>query len=238
MTGIGPSIGTTFALPPELGRPVPKDAHDALRQISYLRGIPAPDVYDNNANPMQKHTNRVKMMPSTEGPRMADGTRAHNWESPSRLEKLMIESEKVPGPGAYDPSLQPLMGNSSRSMVLGVGTSSPRPGRNDEHIRSDLEIKMHDAAAVPGPGAYECKSTLRAKGSPRFGPKERGGGMSMIEAIQEQAKHLPGPGAYHPSLTFAQELEQQRYLRKVVKSGDNDTLKSTKGSPARSPRKL
>ena len=39
----------------------------------------------------------------------------------------------------------------------------------------------------------------------------------MIEAIQAEAKLKPGPGAYHRTLTFAQELERDRYLRKVVK---------------------
>ena len=69
-TGIGPKIGTTFGLPPEIrqirGKPHPEDvppAHDALRQIAYLKGIPAPDAYENNTNPMQKHRNRVKMVP-------------------------------------------------------------------------------------------------------------------------------------------------------------------------------
>lgn len=42
----------------------------------------------------------------------------------------------------------------------------------------------------------------------------------------------PGPGAYHPTLTFAEELEKQRYVRAA-------TRPKLPGSPNKiSPRKL
>ena len=39
------------------------------------------------------------------------------------------------------------------------------------------------------------------------------GGLSLIEAIQVEARTKPGPGTYHPTPTFAEELETQEQER-------------------------
>ena len=57
----------------------------------------------------------------------------------------------------------------------------------------------------------------------------------MIEHVMENAKHLPGPAAYHPTLTFAQELAQQRELRKFLYNGGKIGAASAPTS-ARTPR--
>ena len=214
-TGIGPKIGTTFGLPPEIrqirGKPHPEDvppAHDALRQIAYLKGIPAPDAYENNTNPMQKHRNRVKMVPSDE---------------PSRLEKLMLESSRIPGPGAYEIMEGQGSQLSKLSTVMGSG---------DEHVKSDLEIKMETGSKVPGPGAYDHYSQLRSAGSPRFAQPCSSKGNTMMDQVIERAKFTPGAGSYHPTPTFAEELRAQRALRKMIKEGGAELeSKASRGSP-------
>ena len=42
--------------------------------------------------------------------------------------------------------------------------------------------------------------------------------VSDVVAIAPAAQTKPGPGAYHSTLTFAEELTQKRYLRSMVKS--------------------
>jgi hypothetical protein len=64
------------------------------------------------------------------------------------------------------------------------------------------------------------------------------GGLGMIETIMVAAAKQPGPGAYHETPTFAQELAQQRYLSRVrrgaeVPGGDE----GGSGSPRSSPRR-
>ena len=41
----------------------------------------------------------------------------------------------------------------------------------------------------------------------------------LIESIQRDARTRPGPDAYHPQPTFAQELQMRRY-RKAIVAGD------------------
>ena len=57
---------------------------------------------------------------------------------------------------------------------------------------------------------------LRSSGAPRFGTASQGG---LIEMIQRNAKSMPGPDAYYPSPTFAQELQMRRYRKSLV-AGD------------------
>ena len=81
-------------------------------------------------------------------------------------------------------------------------------------VKSELEIVMERAKEVPGPGAYKHASHLRSRGSPRFASA---GGLTMFEAIQVEARAKPGPGTYHPTPTFTEELDKRRYLRAAVK---------------------
>lgn len=81
--------------------------------------------------------------------------------------------------------------------------------------KSELDIIVAASAEVPGPGAYQLGTTMRSKGSPRFG---KGSAMSMIEAIQAESRKKPGPGAHFKQPTFAEELEQRRYMREAMKS--------------------
>ena len=63
---------------------------------------------------------------------------------------------------------------------------------------------------MPGPGAYQHTSQLRSS-SPRF---ERGR-LSLIEAIQVEARKTPGPAAYRPTPTFAEELAARREMKRM-----------------------
>ena len=119
----------------------------------------------------------------------------------SSLEKVMQEAEKVPGPGSYNLAASLSRG---RSTLLGGGGM----------VKSELEIVMERAKEVPGPGAYKHASHLRSRGSPRFASA---GGLTMFEAIQVEARAKPGPGTYHPTPTFTEELDKRRYLRAAVK---------------------
>lgn len=117
------------------------------------------------------------------------------------LEHVIEEGSKVPGPGKYDLSSGLSAG---RSTILGGAGL----------VKSELDLLMDCAKEVPGPGAYQHASTMRSKGSPRF---SNAGGLSLIEAIQVEARKTPGPAAYHPTPTFAEELQMQRSMRKMVK---------------------
>ena len=89
----------------------------------------------------------------------------------STLEQVMQDAAKVPGPGRYESDGWL---SSGRSTVMGSG-----------QVMSELDVTMERSKQVPGPGAYAAYSQLRSKGSPRFGTA---GGLSMIEAIQQDAK--------------------------------------------------
>ena len=127
----------------------------------------------------------------------------------------MHESAKGPGPGTYDQ----------------VSSLSQRSSSVAGLTKTDLERQMETARAVPGPGAYAHHSSLRSRGSPRLPPhnKERVGGLSLIEQVQRDARTRPGPGAYHVTPTFQQELAQQKFMRSVMR-GERD------GESARTPR--
>ena len=190
-SGTAPT-GTTFGLDPSLGRGKPKDAHDIMQTVEYLRDLPAPDMYSPDIlEPIKVPC--VKIMPTKEL---------------STLERAMANSALVPGPGAYEEQEQ-LNKTTSSKMV---------PPSKKAVGQTELDKVMHWAAQLPGPGAHDHKTTLRSTGSPRIKNNyNTTKGSSMIEAIQAEAKLKPGPGAYHRTLTFAQELERDRYLRKVVK---------------------
>ena len=115
----------------------------------------------------------------------------------TNLEMVIRDAGEVPGPGRYD--LDGALA-SGRSASLGGGGL----------VKSDLEQQMERAKELPGPGAYSHASQLRAKGSPRF---SKAGGLSLIETIQAESRTKPGPGTYHPTPTFAEELAKRRYMK-------------------------
>lgn len=107
----------------------------------------------------------------------------------------------VPGPGTYD---------LSKGLSPGRATLIRGSGK----VKSELDIAMDLAKDLPGPGAYDHKTQMRSKGSPRF---SKAGGNSMIEAIMEAEKKKPGPDAYFPTPTFANEQQMRQYKRDVIK---------------------
>jgi len=155
------------------------------------------------------------------------------------MSRMVTHLRDLPAPDAYSP-LDPMAKNKGFRMVqpLNSGRSSsstrgemvvPGPGtynlssglsagratvlRGGGKVKSELDMEMDRARDLPGPGAYDHASSLRSKGSPRF---SKAGGNSLIEAIQVEARKKPGPDAYFPQATFAQELEMQRYKRDVI----------------------
>ena len=152
------------------------------------------------------------------------------------LEMQMRDSAKVPGPGAYEHELR----YANNSMHASKRVSAPFSDTFRDMNPHSLTSVMERGSKLPGPDAYEVtginesgKSTLRAQGSPRMHQPKGRGGLSLIETIQAHAKQLPGPGAYNQTLTFAQELEQQKYLRKAAKSQIEVPAERT---PASTPR--
>ena len=168
-----------------------------------LRGEkPVPSAHD-----MGKMVEHLRDLPAPDAYTPGDpvmknkGFRMVPSKAQSSLERAMKDSAKVPGPGHYD-----LSGglSSGRSASLGGGGL----------VKSELEVVMDRAKDVPGPGAYAHYTTMRGKGSPRF---SKAGGMSLIEAIQAEARLKPGPGTYYPTPTFDEDLAERRYLRAFVK---------------------
>ena len=120
-----------------------------------------------------------------------------NQKSP--LEMIMREAAEGPGPGQY-----PLPPSSV------IGGAMGGAGK----VKSELDIIVAAAAEVPG-AKYDLATTMRSKGSPRFG---KGSPMSMIEQIQAEERKKPGPGAHWKTPTFAEELEQRKYMRAQMKA--------------------
>jgi len=203
--------GTTFGLAPELRHGPPDSvppAHDMSRMVEYLKGVPAPDAYEPLAHATRGGKERnmaFKILPKPD-------------QELTTLEHLMRESAKVPGPGAYE---DPYANN---SVHASKGVSAPLSSTFTDMNPHSLTSSMDRGSKLPAPDAYHVigvnesgKPTLRSAGSPRFFKPKGRGGLSLIETIQAHAKQLPGPGAYHQTPTFQQELEQQRYLRKAAK---------------------
>lgn len=184
---------STFGLPPHLshGRVAPS-AHDATTMVAHLRALPAPDAYSPR-DPMAKHKG-FRIKPST---------------ARSKLEDVMLSAARIPGPGTYEHV--PTLKGFNSTYLKGRST-----GIHEGDIKSDMELGMERARTVPGPGAYEHFGQLRSVGAPKFGTGPQGG---LIEAIQKSAATRPGPDAYHPSPTFAQEQQMRRY-RKAIVEGD------------------
>jgi len=199
--------GSTFGLSEELlGGKVPNDAHDISKMVSHLRDLPAPDAYaviGRTRDQPVENNKGFRMVPS---------------KALSSLEQVMQNAAKVPGPGRYESHSQALgplsAGRTSHYSLGGAGL-----------IKSDLQITMERAEQLPGPGAYANHSQLRSTGAPRFGKNES----SLIASIQVEARTKPGPGAYHPTPTFAEELAMQRYLRARVKGSPRSARASPRG---------
>ena len=192
------SQGSTFGLPP------------ALRELPGRHKI-APDAHD-----MAKMVSHLRDLPAPDAYSPRDpmqknkGFRIVPSKAPSMLEQVVQEAQKVPGPGTYDLTTSLSTG---RSSVIGGGGN----------VKSELELAMDLARHLPGPGAYQHASELRSVGSPRF---SNAAPLTMIEAIQMDARTRPGPDAYHPTPTFAEELKRKRYLRAMV-HGDTPTSRSS-----------
>ena len=125
------------------------------------------------------------------------------------LEQVQIDASKVPGPGTYEhmPTLKGFHSTHLKGRATGI---------HEGDLKSELDIEMDRARTLPGPGTYAHSGQLRSAGAPKFGTGPQGG---LIEAIQKDARTRPGPDAYHPTPTFAQQLQMRRY-RKAVVAGD------------------
>lgn len=129
------------------------------------------------------------------------GFRIRPSKARSSLEQQILDASKIPGPGAYDLSKGLSAG---RSTILG----------GSGMVKSELELVMERAKQLPGPGAYSLSGGLRSRGSPRFSGAS---GASLIETIIMDAQTKPGPGTYHQTPTFEEELKMRRYQRAVIK---------------------
>ena len=129
------------------------------------------------------------------------GFRIRPSNARSSLEQQILDASKIPGPGAYD-----LSGGLSagRSTILGGSGTA----------KSELELVMERAKQLPGPGAYSLNGGLRSRGSPRFSGAS---GASLIETIIMESQTKPGPGTYHQTPTFEQELKMRRFQKAVIK---------------------
>jgi len=200
----GHSGGKTFGLPEDLRPTTVPSAHDISYMTKHLEGLPAPDAYSPQG--------------SARGPTGGSVCRRPFVPSNARsyLEQVQLNSSWVPGPGTYETgetfkggTISAIMGASSAHASL--RSTGMHPGL----IRSDLDMTIDRARELPGPGEYECTSSLRSKGSPRF---SKAGGMSEIEVLQAAARTKPGPGAHFPTATFAEELETDLMLRESTKA--------------------
>lgn len=118
--------------------------------------------------------------------------------------QVMLEGGEVPGPGTYD--LSSALSGGRSTVIKGGG-----------QVKSELESVMERASQVPGPGRYDHRSELRARGSPRF---SKGGGMSLVDAIQVEARTKPGPGTYHQTSTFEEEQATRKYMRSIIRGDE------------------
>ena len=213
------AAGTTFGLPPEQlkgGKESIPSAHDMGKMVSHLKGLPGPGA----------HSPRL--------PEKSRGFHMRPSKALSTLEKAMEASAKIPGPGTYDLDEGLAAGHSYSLAGRAGGTTADQA----------MEISRH----VPGPGAYKHYSQLKMYGSPAWGQNAQ---PSLIETIQRESRvsvcttalpvyplllvltillplciatqTKPGPGAYHPTPTFAEELETQRYLRSVARGATSPT---------------
>lgn len=100
----------------------------------------------------------------------------------SSLEIQMENSARVPGPGAYE-STPGRVASPLHPATLRAPTRAVATGNHTAH-RQAPRARVRMCAGF---------STLRSKGSPRFKQPCGTGGQSMIEAIQEAARRVPGP---------------------------------------------
>ena len=106
----------------------------------------------------------------------------------------------MPGPGTYD--------------LSGGLSSGARPWRRGL-VKSELDLLMAASKEVRT-GCLPARLAAAFQGSPRF---SSAGGLSLIEAIQVEARKTPGPAAYHPTPTFAEELATRREMKRMIDKG-------------------
>ena len=154
---------------------------------------------------------------------------------PRRPESALVSASRSPGPGAYNPSLSSKnqapayrMGSASRD-GLGGKSSTPGPGNYEPRLISSAKtVKMgtsvrsplSDSVKTPGPGSYNITSKVGE------GPKYIMNPRREDEKVQN-ARYLPGPGAYSPSVEFVKNHQPAIGMGTSQRSG----LYSTKSNP-------
>ena len=115
------------------------------------------------------------------------------------------DGANTPGPGTYmppAPGVSSQQASGRRASITGMGYNC-----------TELDRAITLARTRPGPGQYDAvRPPLR--GTPRFCPEKKDN--SFIAQVMAQSVHSPGPGAYAPTLTVREELDDARRVARLA----------------------
>ena len=208
-----------LGLPPEQlkgGKESIPSAHDMGKMVSHLKGLPGP-ARTRRASPRRagastcgrrrrSRRSRRRWRPRRRSPDRARTTstrasrRGTRTRSPAaRAARRPIRRWRSRGTCRV-PCVQALLA-AQNVWLAGMGPERAAVAYRD------------DSARVAGKRVHDRIARLPCVACTHY--------LLSLCALQQQTK--PGPGAYHPTPTFAEELETQRYLRSVARGATSPT---------------